>query len=268
MATGGDKCGGKPAAAGVGGGDLYSVLGVNKECSDADLKVAYRKLAMRWHPDRCSSSSSTKHMEEAKEKFQEIQGAYSVLSDANKRFLYDVGVYEEHEEEDDDTLQGMGDFLGEMAHMMSQSQPARQESFEELQQLFVDMFQSDIESGFCNGPAKDHDPVQRQTRTFSTPPSPSPSPPPPLATVDEVASCNGINKRGSSAMGSGKPPRAGEVSGGHGQSEFCFGMSDAKQAPKARGGNASRRRNGQKQKLSSKHDVSSGDEMPRPHAAV
>lgn len=56
MATGGDKCGGKPAAAGVGGGDLYSVLGVNKECSDADLKVAYRKLAM---VRNCASRSSS-----------------------------------------------------------------------------------------------------------------------------------------------------------------------------------------------------------------
>ena len=80
MATGGDNgCGrGEPAA--PGGGDLYAVLGLSKECSDADLKLAYRKLAMRWHPDRCSSSSGTKRMEEAKEKFQEIQGAYSGLN--------------------------------------------------------------------------------------------------------------------------------------------------------------------------------------------
>ncbi|KAM0874683.1 hypothetical protein ACQ4PT_037241 [Festuca glaucescens] len=261
MASGGDRCGGEPAAG--TGGDLYAVLGLKKECSDADLKGAYRKLAMKWHPDRCSSSSSTKHMVEAKEKFQQIQGAYSVLSDANKRFLYDVGVYEE--EEDEDSLQGMGDFLGEMAHMMNQTRPTRQESFEELQQLFVDMFQSDIDSGFCNGSAKDQcDPFQRQTRTSSTSPSSSPSPPPPLATEVDVPSCNGINKRGSSAMGSGKPPRAGDVGAGHAQPEFCFGKSDAKQAPKARGGNASGRRNGQKQKLSSKHDVSSEDEMPSP----
>ena len=166
----------------------------------------------------------------------------AVLSDANKRFLYDVGVYED--DDDDDSLQGMGDFLGEMAHMMSQTRPTRQESFEELQQLFVDMFQSDLESGFCNGPAKGHHaPFQRQTRTSSAP------------------SCNGINKRGSSAMCSGKPPRVSEVGAGHGQSEFCFGKSDAKQVPKVRGGNTSRRRNGQKQKLSSKHDVSPEDEI-------
>jgi hypothetical protein len=44
MASGGDRCGGEPAAG--AGGDLYAVLGLKKECSDADLKGAYRKLAM------------------------------------------------------------------------------------------------------------------------------------------------------------------------------------------------------------------------------
>jgi curved DNA-binding protein CbpA len=42
MATGGDKCGGDPEVC----DDLYAVMGLNEECSDADLKVAYRKLAM------------------------------------------------------------------------------------------------------------------------------------------------------------------------------------------------------------------------------
>ncbi|XP_066383458.1 uncharacterized protein [Miscanthus floridulus] len=257
MDAGGDKCGDAAAAeGGEGGGDLYSVLGLKKECSDADLKVAYRKLAKKWHPDKCSSSSSVKHMEEAKEKFQEIQGAYSVLSDANKRLLYDVGVYDD--EDDEASIQGMGDFIGEMAQMMSQ----RQESFEELQQLFVDMFQSDIDSGFCNGTAKGHQ-VQGQakSRTCSTSPSSSPSPPTTTIVKEaEVPSCNGFNKRGSSAMDSGKPPRPVEGGAGHSQAGFCFGVSDTKQAAKPRGPNTSRRRNGRKQKLSSKHDVSSEDE--------
>ncbi|CAN6253044.1 unnamed protein product [Urochloa humidicola] len=260
MDAGGAKCGDAAAAAGEAGSDLYAVLGLKKECSDAELKVAYRKLAMRWHPDKCSSSSSMKHME-AKEKFQEIQSAYSVLSDANKRFLYDVGVYDN--EDDEDSLQGMGDFIGEMAQMMSQARPTRQESFEELQQLFVDMFQSDLDSGFCNGSSKGHQVNgQAQSRASSTSPSSSPSPPPPtIATEAEVPSCNGFNKRGSSAMDSWKPPRP-VVDAGVGQSQagFCFGMSDAKQAPKTRGPNTNRRRNGRKQKLSSKHDVSSEDD--------
>ena len=179
----------------------------------------------------------------------------AVLSDANKRFLYDVGVYDD--DEDDNNLQGMGDFIGEMAQMMSQSRPTRQESFEELQQLFVDMFQADLDSGFCDGPAKGHHAqAQSWTRTSPTPPSLSPFLPPQLAKEAEAPSCNGINKRGSSAMDSGKPPRAGEVGTGLSQSRFCFGKSDTKQAPKMRGGSTSSRRNGRKQKLSSEDDVS------------
>jgi len=256
MDAGAEKCRDAAAAAGEAGSDLYAVLGLKKECSDTELKVAYRKLAMRWHPDKCSSSSSVKHLQEAKEKFQEIQSAYSVLSDANKRFLYDVGVYDN--EDDEDSLQGMGDFIGEMAQMMSQARPTRQESFEELQQLFVDMFQSDLDSGFCNGPAKGHQVHgQAQSRTSSTSPSSSPSPPPPtVVTEAEVPSCNGFNKRGSSAMDSGKPPRPLDAGVSQSQAGFCFGMSDTKQAQKMRG----RRRNGRKQKLSSKHDVSSEDD--------
>jgi CRP-like cAMP-binding protein len=46
----------------------------------------------------------------------------AVLSDSNKRFLYDVGVYDD-DDNDDDNLQGMGDFIGEMAQMMSQARP-------------------------------------------------------------------------------------------------------------------------------------------------
>ncbi|XP_062220502.1 uncharacterized protein LOC133919938 isoform X2 [Phragmites australis] len=222
MDAGGEKCG-DAAAAGEGSSDLYAVLGLKKECSAAELKVAYRKLAMRWHPDKCSSSGgSVKHMEEAKEKFQEIQSAYSVLSDANKRFLYDVGVYED--EDDEDSLQGMGDFIGEMAQMMSQVRPTRQESFEELQQLFVDMFQSDLDSGFCNGPTKNHQ-VQGQGRSRTSSTSPSLSPfLPPIVMEAEVPSCNGFNKRGSSAMDSGKPPRPVEAGVGDQHCNgFCFG---------------------------------------------
>ncbi|XP_062221778.1 uncharacterized protein LOC133921070 isoform X2 [Phragmites australis] len=229
MDAGGEKCG-DAAAAGEGGSDLYAVLGLKKECSDAELKVAYRKLAMRWHPDKCSSSGSVKHMEEAKGKFQEIQSAYSVLSDANKRFLYDVGVYD-----NEDSLLGMGDFIGEMSQMMSQARPTRQETFEELQQLFVDMFQSDLDSGFCNGPTKSHQ-VQGQgrSRTSSTSPSSSPSPPPPIVMEPEVPACNGFNKRGSSAMDSRKPPRPVEAGAGNQQCNgFCFGGVPIKWLQKA-----------------------------------
>ncbi|KAI3802784.1 hypothetical protein L1987_30927 [Smallanthus sonchifolius] len=122
------------------GGDFYKVLGLEKGCTETELKNAYKKLALRWHPDRCSPLAN---VDEAKNKFQAIQEAYSVLSNANKRFLYDVGVYDSDEDQN-----GMADFLTEMADMMSQNKPTENggESFEELKDLFEEMFQSDIES--------------------------------------------------------------------------------------------------------------------------
>lgn len=127
---------------GVKSCDFYEVLGLKKGCTDAELKNAYKKLAMIWHPDRCSAFGNSKHVEESKKKFQAIQEAYSVLSNANKRFMYDVGVYES-----DDDENGMADFLSEMAVLMRQNKPAENgaESFEELKDLFEEMFESDIE---------------------------------------------------------------------------------------------------------------------------
>ena len=63
--------------------DYYEVLGVSKEAQDADLKKAYRKLAMKYHPDKNPGNK------EAEEKFKEINEAYEVLSDADKRARYD-----------------------------------------------------------------------------------------------------------------------------------------------------------------------------------
>lgn len=122
--------------------DFYSVMGVKSDCTSSELRAAYKKLAMRWHPDRWSASGNAKVAEESKKKFQAIQEAYSVLSDENKRFLYDAGVYED---DDDDE---MGDFLDEMAVMMNETkgQVSGSESFEQLQDLFMEMFESDLNS--------------------------------------------------------------------------------------------------------------------------
>ncbi|GKV47691.1 hypothetical protein SLEP1_g54563 [Rubroshorea leprosula] len=128
--------------------DFYAVLGLNKECTHSELRDAYKRLAMRWHPDRCSASGNSKFVEEAKNKFQAIQQAYAVLSDANKRFLYDVGAYDS-----DDDENGMGDFLNEMSVMMSQTKSNEngEETFEEMQELFEELFQDDIVEGFGSG---------------------------------------------------------------------------------------------------------------------
>ena len=64
--------------------DYYEVLGVHKMASEAELKSAYRKLALKWHPDRNPNNKV-----EAEKQFKEINEAYQVLSDAKKRQAYD-----------------------------------------------------------------------------------------------------------------------------------------------------------------------------------
>jgi molecular chaperone DnaJ len=63
--------------------DYYTVLGVNRDASEDDLKKSYRKLAMKFHPDRNPDDKG------AEEKFKEAKEAYEVLSDAKKRAAYD-----------------------------------------------------------------------------------------------------------------------------------------------------------------------------------
>jgi DnaJ-class molecular chaperone len=62
--------------------DYYDILGVSKSASGAELKAAYRKQALQWHPDRNKSP-------EAEKKFKEINEAYEVLSDSEKKAAYD-----------------------------------------------------------------------------------------------------------------------------------------------------------------------------------
>jgi molecular chaperone DnaJ len=64
--------------------DYYEVLGVNRDASDEDIKKSYRKLAMKFHPDRNPDSK------DAEEKFKEAKEAYEVLSEAEKRRAYDA----------------------------------------------------------------------------------------------------------------------------------------------------------------------------------
>lgn len=62
--------------------DYYNTLGVRREASDEEIKKAYRKLAMKYHPDRGGDEK----------KFKEISTAYDILSDPQKRQMFDAGV--------------------------------------------------------------------------------------------------------------------------------------------------------------------------------
>jgi len=67
--------------------DYYQILGVNKDATPQQIKKAYRKLALEWHPDKHSQEDK----EVAEQKFTEITEAYEVLNDEEKRSKYDRG---------------------------------------------------------------------------------------------------------------------------------------------------------------------------------
>lgn len=86
--------------------DYYNILGVDRNASDDDIKKAFRKLSMQWHPDRHANDTPEKK-KEAEEKFKEIAEAYGVLSDKEKRDKYD-----RYGDADAPDMSGFGNFGG------------------------------------------------------------------------------------------------------------------------------------------------------------
>uniref|UniRef100_A0A2N9IX52 J domain-containing protein n=1 Tax=Fagus sylvatica TaxID=28930 RepID=A0A2N9IX52_FAGSY len=115
---------------------FYSVLGIRKEASFSDIRTAYRKLALKWHPDRWGGNPGAAL--DAKKRFQQIQEAYSVLSDEGKRSMYDAGLYDCLEDEDEDFC----DFMQEMLSMMNNVKDEG-DSFEDLQRMFTELVGGD-----------------------------------------------------------------------------------------------------------------------------
>ena len=91
--------------------DYYEVLGITRDASDQEIKSAYRKLALKYHPDKNPGSK------EAEEKFKEAAEAYSVLSDPEKRTRYDrfghSGMQGGFGGFDPATFSDFGDILGD-----------------------------------------------------------------------------------------------------------------------------------------------------------
>src|SRR6187431_3246292 len=88
--------------------DYYETLGVNKDASDEDLKGAYRKLAMKWHPDRNPDNPK------AEDHFKEAKEAYEVLADAQKRSAYDQFGHAGVDPHSGGTPGGFGDIFGDI----------------------------------------------------------------------------------------------------------------------------------------------------------
>ncbi|KAJ7943543.1 DnaJ subfamily B member like [Quillaja saponaria] len=72
----------------MGAVDYYKILKVNRNATDEEVKKAYKRLAMKWHPDKSHQHPIKK--DEAEAKFKQISEAYDVLSDPQKRQIYDL----------------------------------------------------------------------------------------------------------------------------------------------------------------------------------
>ena len=102
--------------------DYYDILGVSKEASESELKKSYRKLAMKYHPDRNKDNS------QAEKKFKEISEAYDILKDPQKKSAYDQ--------------------LGHAAFKQGGAGGVQQQGFGDFTSGFSDIFEEFFGSGF------------------------------------------------------------------------------------------------------------------------
>ena len=93
--------------------DLYQILGLQKGASDAEIKSAYRNLAKKYHPDLYAGKPENEK-KAAEEKFKEINHAYTVLSDPEKKKVYDTYGSEDGPQFDPNAGGGFGGFSGGM----------------------------------------------------------------------------------------------------------------------------------------------------------
>src|SRR5512135_913436 len=93
--------------------DYYEILGVNRTSSVDEIKKAYRKLAMQYHPDRNPGNA------EAEEKFKEAAEAYEVLSDTDKRARFDRFGHQGMRQQDYGNYQNPEDIFSHFSDIFS-----------------------------------------------------------------------------------------------------------------------------------------------------
>jgi len=129
--------------------DLYHILGVSKTSTPEEVKSAYKKLALKWHPDKNPGKEK-----EASDKFKEISEAYSILSDAKKRQHYDKYGTMDYEER----ANGRNDagFGFQRGNSFGSREPFGGFTFERAEEIFRDAFGDDFEFGFGRKQPQQH----------------------------------------------------------------------------------------------------------------
>merc|ERR550525_73926 len=87
--------------------DLYGALGLPDDADDADIKKVYRKLSIKYHPDKNPDEAS-------KKKFGEVRDAYEILNDPDKKILYDTGGMEAVKKHEKGEIEKGGDANADM----------------------------------------------------------------------------------------------------------------------------------------------------------
>lgn len=125
--------------------NYYETLGVAPNATSSDIKKAYKKLALRWHPDK-----NQNNQQKAQTKFQEISEAYEVLSDPQKRHQFDRYGGNNYLVQDEPNHGGFSDFPGFF------SQFVFRDPFETFHDFFEHDFNSPLSSGswFSSAPAQ------------------------------------------------------------------------------------------------------------------
>jgi len=123
--------------------DYYQILGVDKNATTEEIKKAYKKLAIKWHPDK-----NPDNVKVAEEKFKDIAEAYSVLSDPDKRKKYDLYGSADFDEGPDfgSNFGGFGGFGFGSSNRGSRGSNFGGFTFERAEQIFRDVFGEDFAS--------------------------------------------------------------------------------------------------------------------------